>query len=254
MEQRIVDCNTHRQGRFIKMFKIAFDKAWLFQHTFWILKNIIVFIFDHTGSSRKNEKSKLHSRGVSINKILIFTAVPGRKIVTNNSPTPSRSLRNVVRLPSKVAPPTLAEWKSGSGSPKSASKQPKTGLWPAKRSELGSKQYFSVIGMQNWFSPKIRALWVHWGPGSTRQLRVLGSWSLIFTQPTLEAQPLREASKNFWEIWMEWGSNLSLFFYQEQLWKSKFCKNKHLCYVIYFSHSFWMTLYIYFYKERWYIP
>ena len=74
---------------------------------------------------------------------------------------------------------------------------------------------------------------------------LLSSKSQIFTQPAFEAQPLREASKHFWEIWMEWGSNLSLFFFQEQVWKSRFCKNKHLCHVIYFSHSFWMTLYIY---------
>ena len=63
----------------------------------------------HTGSSRKNEKSKLRSRGVYFYKILIFTPVPGRKIATNYSPTSSRSLRNVLRLPSKVAPPTLTE-------------------------------------------------------------------------------------------------------------------------------------------------
>ena len=50
----------------------------------------------------------------------------------------------------------------------------------------------------------------------------LSSLSLIFTQPALEAQPLREASKHFWEIWMEWGSNLSLSFFQEQLRKLNF--------------------------------
>ena len=43
---------------------------------------------------------------------------------------------------------------------------------------------------------------------------------------------------------MEWGSNLSLFFFQKKVSKLKFCKNKHLCYMIYFSHSFWMTLYV----------
>ena len=53
----------------------------------------------------------------------------------------------------------------------------------------------------------------------------LGYQSLIFTQPALEAQPLREASKHFGEIWMKWGSNLSLFFFQEQLRKLIFCKN-----------------------------
>ena len=102
-----------------------------------------------------------------------FSAVPRRKIATNY-PTSSRYLSNVLRLPSKVEPPMLAEWKSGSGSPKRASKLPKTGLWPAERSELGSKLNFSVIGMQNGFSPKMWALWVLWGPGSTRQLRLFG--------------------------------------------------------------------------------
>ena len=124
----------------------------------------------HTGSFRKNDKCKSRSKGVNFYKILILTPFPGRKIATNYSPTPSRSLRNVLRLPSKVAPPTLAEWKSGTGSPKRASKQNQTGLWPAERSELGSKENFSVIGMQNGFSPKVSALWVHWGPVSTRQL------------------------------------------------------------------------------------
>ena len=42
-------------------------------------------------------------------KNLIFTPFPGRKIATNYSPTLSRYLRNVLRLPSKVAPPMLAE-------------------------------------------------------------------------------------------------------------------------------------------------
>ena len=63
----------------------------------------------HTGSSRKNEKSKIHSSGVYFHKILISTPVPGRKIATNYSPSPSRSLRNVLRLPSKVVPPS-AGW------------------------------------------------------------------------------------------------------------------------------------------------
>ena len=71
----------------------------------------------------------------------------------------------------------------------------------------------------------------------------LGSHCLISIEPTLEAQPLREASTNFWVILIEWGSNLSLFFYQEQMWKLKFYEKKHLWCVIYFSHSFWMTLY-----------
>ena len=78
-------------------------------------------MYNYTGSSRKNGKSKSRSRGVYFYKILIFAAVPGRKMATNYSPTPSRSLRNFLRLPSKVAPPKLAEWKSGSGSPKSRS-------------------------------------------------------------------------------------------------------------------------------------
>ena len=63
---------------------------------------------------------------------------------------------------------------------------------------------------------------------------------MIFIEPSLEAQPLREASTNFWVILIEWGSNLSLFFYQEQMWKLKFYEKKHLWCVIYFSHSFWM--------------
>ena len=63
------------------------------------------------------------------------------------------------------------------------------------------------------------------GPEATASFAFLGSWSRIFNQPTLEAQPLREASKHFWEIWMEWGSNLSLFFFKEQLRKLIFGKN-----------------------------
>ena len=52
-----------------------------------------------TGSSRKNEKSKLRSRGVYFYKILIFIPVPGRKMATNYSRTPSRSPRKVLWLP-----------------------------------------------------------------------------------------------------------------------------------------------------------
>ena len=40
---------------------------------------------------------------------------------------------------------------------------------------------------------------------------LLSSQSLIFTQPAFEAQPLREASKHFWETWMESGSNWRYF-------------------------------------------
>ena len=54
---------------------------------------------------------------------------------------------------------------------------------------------------------------------------LLSSKSLIFTQPAFEAQPLREASKHFWDIWMKWGSYLSLFFFQEQLRKLIFYNN-----------------------------
>ena len=43
---------------------------------------------------------------------------------------------------------------------------------------------------------------------------------------------------------MEWGSNLSLFFFQEQLWKLKFYEKKHPCCIIYSFNSFWMTLYM----------
>ena len=78
----------------------------------------------------------------------------------------------------------------------------------------------------------------------------LSSQCLMSTQSTLEAQPLREVSKHFWEIWMEWGSNLSLFFFQEQMWKLKFYEKKRLWCVIYFSHSFWMTLYIYILRPK----
>ena len=114
----------------------------------------------HTGSSRKNDKSKSRSRGVYFYKILIFTPVPGRKIAKNYSPTPSKSFQNVLRLPSKVSPPTLAEWKSGTVSPKRASKQPKNCLWPVERSELGSKQIFIVaksvkISTNQFFTQKI---------------------------------------------------------------------------------------------------
>ena len=53
-------------------------------------------------------------------------------------------------------------------------KTARAGLWPSKRSEFGSKLNLSVIGMLNGFSTKIWALLVHWGPGSTRQLRLFG--------------------------------------------------------------------------------
>ena len=73
------------------------------------------------GSSRKNEKSNLQIRAVPFH-ILIFPPVSRGKIATNYFPTPSRSLRNVLRLPSKVAPPVLAEWKSGIWEPKKGKK------------------------------------------------------------------------------------------------------------------------------------
>ena len=110
---------------------------------------------------------------------------------------------------------------------------------------MWSKQYFSLSGIQNGFHPKYGLAGSIEGAEVTASSSFLSSWSLIFTQPTLDVQPFREATKPFWEIWMECGSNLSPFFFQEQVWKSKFCKNKHLCYVIYFSHSFWMTLYVF---------
>ena len=135
----------------------------------------------------------------------------------------------------------LAVWKSGSRSSKSWSWQlllrPQ---WTQRVHILGETHFvfhlrkstvlttFLIIGqVEDHF-------WVFLRP-------LLSSKSLIFTQPAFEAQPLREASKHFWEIWMEWGSNLSLFFFQEQMWKFKFCKNKHLCYMIYFSHSSWIS-------------
>ena len=83
------------------------------------------------------------------------------------------------------------------------------------KTNLGQNWIFPLLGMQNWLTPIIWALWVHWGPGSTRQPWLFWLRSLIFTHPRLQAQPLRKASKHSWEIGMEWGSNLSLFFYQE---------------------------------------
>ena len=109
--------------------------------------------------------------------------------------------------------------------------------------KCGQNSTFPLIGIQNGFHPKCGLAGSIEGAEVTASSRFLSSWSLIFTQPTLDVQPFREATKPFWEIWMEFRSNLSPFFFKEQVWKLKFCTNKHLCYVIYFSHSFWMTLY-----------
>ena len=56
-----------------------------------------------TGSFRKNGKSNLHSRGVYFHKISIFATVPSSKLATNYSSSPSRSLRILFSLASKVA-------------------------------------------------------------------------------------------------------------------------------------------------------
>ena len=165
------------------------------------------YTWSYTGSSRKNDKSKSRSRGVYFYKILIFTPVPGRKIATNYSPTPSRSPKKVLWLPEKVAHPMLDVWKSGSRSSKSWSWQlllrPQ---WTQRVHILGETHFvfhlrkstvlttFLIIGqVKDHFLAFLRPL--------------LSSKSLIFTQPAFEAQPLREASKHFWETWMEWGSN-----------------------------------------------
>ena len=82
---------------------------------------------------------------------------------------------------------------------------------------MWSKQYFSLSGIQNGFHPKYGLAGSIEGAKVTASSRFLSSWSLIFTQPTLDVQPFREATKPFWEIWMEFRSNLSPFFFQEQV-------------------------------------
>ena len=67
---------------------------------------------------------------------------------------------------------------------------------------------------------------------------LMGSQCLISSQ---EGQPLRGVSKHLWEIWMEWGSNLSLFFLEKQVGKLKYEKERLWC-ASYFSHFFWKTL------------
>ena len=66
-------------------------------------KKEVVNHSEGTGSFRKNGKSNLHSRGVYFHKISIFATVPSSKLATNYSSTPSRSLRILFSLASKVA-------------------------------------------------------------------------------------------------------------------------------------------------------
>ena len=118
----------------------------------------------YTGSSRSNEKNKSRSRGVYFHKSFIFIVVSGRKIATDYSPTPSRSLRNDLRLPSKVAPTTLAEWKSGSGAggcflalnrPREPIFHPNYGeiqFWPKLEFFCGSKTTFELFWGPFWAS------------------------------------------------------------------------------------------------------
>ena len=57
----------------------------------------------YRGSFRKNGKSNLHSRGVYFHKISIFATFPSLELMTNYSSSPSRSLRILFSLASKVA-------------------------------------------------------------------------------------------------------------------------------------------------------
>ena len=95
---------------------------------------------DKDGKSRKNDKSKSRRKCVNFYKKFIFTPFPGRKVATNYSPTPSRSLTNVLKLPSKVAPATLAEWKSGTGSQKGQQNRHKLVFDPPKDPSWGQKR------------------------------------------------------------------------------------------------------------------
>ena len=69
-------------------------------------------------------------------------------------PTSSRSLRNVLRLPSKVVPPTLTEWKSGSRSPKSRSWRILPGPQSTQRTHiLGENPFWIPITEKFSFDP-----------------------------------------------------------------------------------------------------
>ena len=66
-------------------------------------KKEVVNHSEGTGSFRKNGKSNLHSRGVYFHKISIFATVPSSQLATNYSSNPSRSLKILFSLASKVA-------------------------------------------------------------------------------------------------------------------------------------------------------
>ena len=150
----------------------------------------------HTGSSRKNDKSKSCRKGVYFYKHFIFIPFPGRKIATNYSPTPSRALKNVLRRSSKAAPPTLAEWKSGSRNPKSRSWRVLTGpQWTQRVDILGENQFCIPITETFSFDPN-SDLSAGQRPVCVCFAALFGSQCLISTQPTLQAQPLREALKH----------------------------------------------------------
>ena len=83
--------------------------------------------------------------------------------------------------------------------------------------KCGKTVLFLISGIQNGFHPKYGLAGSIEGVEVKTSSRFLSSWSPIFTQPTLDVQSFREATKPFWEIWMECGSNLSLFFFQEQV-------------------------------------
>ena len=83
------------------------------------------------------------------------------------------------------------------------------------RTHFSSQLWTNSVLTQNLIFWRVKdQFWLFWGP----------FWAPRASQ-RWEAQPLREASKHFWEIWMKWGSNLSLLFFQEQLRKLNFFEN-----------------------------
>ena len=87
-------------------------------------------------------------------EVFDFHTCSGKKNSANYSPTPSRSLRNVLRLPSKAAPPTLADWKSGSRSPKRRSWRVLPGPHSTQRAIiLGENPFFIPITQKFSFDP-----------------------------------------------------------------------------------------------------
>ena len=143
-----------------------------------------------------------------------------------------------------VAHPMLLVWKSGSRSPKSWSwRLLPCPQWTQRVHILGANPFCipltkSVVLTTTLIFWQVKdRFWAVLRP-------LLSSQSLIFTHPAFEVQPWGKpqniSERSGWS-----GGVICRYFSSRNRCENKiFCENKHCCCVVYFSHSFWMTLYI----------